>query len=452
MEQSRQVFLQTFGCQMNEHDSQQMKSVLQQAGYGLTADKAAAGVIILNTCSVREGPENKLHSYLGRLKEWRLSNQQFVLGVGGCVAQQEKEKIMRRSPWVDLVFGPDNHLELPQMIAKARLGHKVLNVKRFKRVPVADTLGAKLRVNAGRAFISITKGCDNFCSFCIVPFTRGREASRAPESIIAEAEALIRGGAKELMLVGQNVNSYSFQGTDFYRLLELTSQLDGLQRLRFISPHPKDWNYELSQLMAREKTICNQLHLPFQSGSSRILKLMRRDHDIESYLTKINDLKRLIPDISLSTDVIVGFPQETVADFKATCELLKEVQFMQVFAFKYSPRPGTKAALMADDVPLPEKKSRLAELFAIQQKIVAKKLQAQVGKELKVLLDGKFDPLSGQASGKTEANVTVKLTLKKPAPGALVKARIISAGNTSLEAIVQDEPTPAAEPLVSSEA
>ncbi|MBL0691791.1 MAG: tRNA (N6-isopentenyl adenosine(37)-C2)-methylthiotransferase MiaB [SAR324 cluster bacterium] len=438
--QGQRVFMQTFGCQMNEHDTQQMQFVLSNSGYEIIPDIKDAGVVVINTCSVREKPENKIYSLLGRLRLIKKTNPKLVIGVGGCVARQEKENIFKRAPWVDIVFGPDNYILLPKMIARAKKGEKVLDVEWKKQMPKFEELkftnqtDFARRINSGKAYIAITKGCDNFCSFCIVPFTRGREMSRSLESILIEAKELISSGAKELTLVGQNVNSYFSKETDFYSLLNEVSSLAGVERLRFVSPHPKDWNDKLSALMASKKNICNQLHLPFQSGSTRILKMMRRDHSIENYLKKIATVKKLIPDIELSTDVIVGFPGETQEDFQGTLRVLSEVGFVQVFGFKYSPRKGTRAANMPDDVSLPIKDARLAELIALQKKIVKTQLQKYIGKTIDVLIERVDSTVSPNMSvGKSAGSITVKIAGRtKTEQGEIYPIKIIGIGETSL--------------------
>ena len=361
-----QAYIKTFGCQMNEHDSHQMRRVLEKGGFGITETPEDASLILVNTCSVRHNPENKVYSLLGTLREQKLANPDLIVGVAGCVAQQEGESILKREKLVDMVFGPDNFFRLPKMIASVRAGERVCETKWLPRERKIQNFIPEEWVEDGhvegvKAYIAITKGCNNNCTFCIVPRTRGREVSRQGENILREARGLVGNGAKEVWLLGQNVNSYDGGGGyRFYELLDAMSQLSGLPRIRFTSPHPKDWNNALSDLMASRPSICNQLHLPFQSGSDRILDAMRRNHTLDDYLAKIKYLQAAVPDIALTTDLIVGFPGETEEDFERTMYCLEEVRFSQVFSFKYSPRPDTPAAGLEDDVPRAVKEERLA--------------------------------------------------------------------------------------------
>ncbi len=417
MDRAKSVFIETFGCQMNEHDSQHIEQILTSNGFKIVPAAIDAGVIIVNTCSVRYGPENKMNSYLGRARPIKEKYPELIIAVGGCVAQQEKENIIKRDKIVDIVFGPDNISAIAELIENAQATSAQLRPKQVRtdwNKAALETLN-KQRFGslpqAGRAYISITKGCDNFCSFCIVPYTRGREISRSAQSIVAEAAHLVSLGALEITLVGQNVNSYQCEGTSFLDLLALVAAVPGLMRLRFISPHPKDWQNEHTDLMAKNAVICKQLHLPFQSGSSRILKLMRRDHDIDSYLAKIDYVKKTIPDICLSTDIIVGFPGETEADFQATLEALNYVKFAQVYAFKYSPRPGTRAARLEDDVSFDLKNERLQRLIAQQHQTSRELLQGYLGQELEILVTN-YNEKTGQSLGKSSGNVTINVNGK----------------------------------------
>ncbi|MBM3289158.1 MAG: tRNA (N6-isopentenyl adenosine(37)-C2)-methylthiotransferase MiaB, partial [Candidatus Hydrogenedentes bacterium] len=342
------AYIQTFGCQMNEHDSYRMVEVLARQGYAMTEEVDDASLVILNTCSVRQNPENKVYSLLGRLRRLKRSGHDVIIGVGGCVAQQEGEKILERERCVDMVFGPDNYFRLPEMIEQVRRGERVLMTKWLPRAAdrvqnfVPEEWVEAGHVEGCKAYVSITKGCDNFCTFCVVPYTRGREVSREADNILREVRDLVSRGAKEIWLLGQNVNSYRAHDVGFYELLDRVSQVDGLRRVRFTSPHPNDWNNRLSDLMAERRTICNHLHLPFQAGSDRILDAMNRNHTIAQYLDKIRYMRAINPAIELTTDLIVGFPSETDAEFEETLRVLEEVQFSQIFPFKYSPRPGTK--------------------------------------------------------------------------------------------------------------
>lgn len=404
----QKAFIQTYGCQMNEHDSHRMTEILQQSGYDMTPDPEDASIILVNTCSVRHNPENKVYSLLGRLRRIKARNPEVIIGVGGCVAQQEGETILKREKSVDMVFGPDNFFRLPEMLERVRAGERVLMTEWIPRAAdriqnfVPEEWVEAGHVEGVKAYIAITKGCDNFCTFCIVPYTRGREVSREPENILREARSLVAKGAKELWLLGQNVNSYRAGDYGFYELLDEVSNVEGLLRLRFTSPHPNDWNDRLSDLMAEKAVICNQLHLPFQAGSDRMLQAMNRQHTIEQYLDKIRYMRSINPGVEISTDLIVGFPGETEEDFQGTLRVLEEVRFGQVFPFKYSPRPGTKAEKLEDDVPREVKEDRLARVIALQERINEDKLRTYVGTVQEILIDGAHPKERNVMNGRTD--------------------------------------------------
>ena len=404
----KKAYIQTYGCQMNEHDTYRMAGLLVAEGYDMTEDVGEANLVLVNTCSVRHNPENKVYSQLGRLRDLKKTRDDLIIGVGGCVAQQEGEAILKREKSVDMVFGPDNLFKLPEMIERVRNGERVLMTKwqpHERRVQnfIPEEWVEKGHVEGCKAYISITKGCDNFCTFCVVPYTRGREVSREPDDILREAQDLANRGAREIWLLGQNVNSYSAKGHGFYQLLQDMVTVEGLERIRFTSPHPNDWNNELSDLMAAEKKICNQLHIPFQAGSSRMLKEMKRGHTLEEYLAKIEYMRSVNPTLELSTDIIVGFPTETEDEFQQTLEVVRAGRFSQIFPFKYSPRPKTKAALLPDDVPREVKEDRLARLIALQQEIHEEEIHKLVGTRQSVLIDSasvrEQDTMSGRTDG-----------------------------------------------------
>ncbi|HQL94007.1 MAG TPA: tRNA (N6-isopentenyl adenosine(37)-C2)-methylthiotransferase MiaB, partial [Candidatus Hydrogenedentes bacterium] len=332
----KSVHIKTFGCQMNEHDSQRMLDQLAELGYAPAATPDEASLVIVNTCSVRHNPENKVYSFLGTLRPLKEARPDMIVAVAGCVAQQEGEKILQRERCVDLVFGPDNLFRLGEMLAEVAGGRRVCDThwaEREGRVQnfVPEEWVERGHVEGIRAYIAITKGCNNLCSFCIVPHTRGREVSRDPENILREARGMVARGAREIWLLGQNVNSYRVSPDyGFYELLRDMCRVGGLARLRFTSPHPKDWNNALSDLMAAEPVICKQVHLPFQAGSDRILKAMRRRHTLAEYLEKVAYLQAAVPGVEISTDLIVGFPGETEEDFERTLDCLRAVRFSQV--------------------------------------------------------------------------------------------------------------------------
>ena len=426
----KQAFIQTYGCQMNEHDSQRMIEILAGEGYGVTDAPDGADLILVNTCSVRHNPENKVYSFLGRLRNLKAANPDLIVGVAGCVAQQEGEQILRREKAVDLVFGPDNFFRLPEMLAAVRGGERVLATE-WQRRP-ADRISNFVpeewieagHVEGAKAYIAITKGCDNFCTFCIVPYTRGREVSRDPENILRETRSLVEKGAKEIWLLGQNVNSYRAGACGFHELLDAVSAVPGLRRVRFTSPHPNDWDNRLSDLMAARPTICNHLHLPFQAGANRILERMNRQHTIEEYIDKVRYMRAVNPEIELTTDLIVGFPTETDDDFRRTLEVLEEVRFSQLFPFKYSPRPRTKAARMGDDVPREVKEERLQQVIALQERLNAGSLERYVGTTQEILVDGAHGRKRHTMNGRTGGFRPVTVEDARLEIGDLAQVRI----------------------------
>lgn len=415
---------------MNEHDSHRMVEVLARSGYSLTEEVDEASLVILNTCSVRQNPENKVYSLLGRLRRLKRNGRDVIIGVGGCVAQQEGERILERERCVDIVFGPDNYFRLPEMIAQVRRGERVLMTKWLPRAAnrvqnfVPEEWVEAGHVDGCKAYVSITKGCDNFCTFCVVPYTRGREVSREADNILREVRDLVNRGAKEIWLLGQNVNSYRAHGVGFYELLDMVSRVEGLKRVRFTSPHPNDWNNRLSDLMAERKTICNHLHLPFQAGSDRVLEAMNRNHTIAQYLDKVRYMRSINPKIELTTDLIVGFSSETDTEFEETLRVLEEVQFSQIFPFKYSPRPGTKAEKWVDDVPREVKEDRLARVIALQGQITDARMAAYVGTEQDVLIDAANPRHRGAMNGRTDGFRPVTVHDCDADIGDLVSVRI----------------------------
>lgn len=424
------AYIKTYGCQMNEHDTQRMYDMLDSLGYSPASTPEEAEVVLVNTCSVRANPENKVYSFLGALRPLKQRKPGLIVGVAGCVAQQAGNALLDREPLVDFVFGPDNLFRLPELIDGALHGGRMCltdwqpwegEVREF----VPEAWLDRAPVEGIKAYIAITKGCNNHCAFCIVPRTRGREVSRSPESILREARSMVDRGAKEIWLLGQNVNSYrAADGYGFHELLDEMSQVAGLLRLRFTSPHPRDWNNRLSDLMAERETVCKHLHLPFQAGSDAMLKAMRRRHTIQEYLDKIDYLRRVNPTVEISTDLIVGFPGESDADFECTLRVLEEVRFSQVFPFKYSVRPGTPAEKLADDVPREVKDARLARVIALQEKINEAQQRALTGTEQTVLLDEENPRIAGCLNGRTDGYRAITVSGDGLRVGDLVRARV----------------------------
>ena len=388
----RFVYVHTFGCQMNVYDTDRIHQVLAPLAYRPTDDPARAHLILLNTCSVRDKAEQKMLSQLGRFAPLKEYNDDLVLGVAGCVAQQEGPRLLKKVPYLDLVFGPDNIPQLPELLDRVRGSHeRVAETTFFKRrdyefVEAHPTGAAKVS-----EFVTIMKGCDKVCSFCIVPFTRGREVSKPVDMVVREVEAFVAAGAREVTLLGQNVNSYGKdrdRNPHFAELLRAVDAVEGLERQRFTTSHPMDCTDELIDCFGELRTLCESFHLPVQCGSDVVLEAMRRGYTVEHYLGRVARLRERAPDLALTTDIIVGFPGETDRDFEGTLELLAEVRFDSIYAFKYSPRPGTRAAALADDVPEPLKKERLARVQELQHAITSERMQRYAGRTVEVLVEG----------------------------------------------------------------
>ncbi len=424
---------------MNEYDTDKMLEVLRQKNYAYTDDFKEADLIILNTCSVREKAEQKVYSLLGRLNPLKQANPDLVIGVGGCVAQQEGQKILKRAKNVDMVFGTDNFFELPELLEEVHQGNRVVRTQRkaYKqkvRNFIPDFTFENVSNPGVKSYIAITKGCNNFCSFCIVPITRGLEVSRKSENILQEAARLVDQGTKEICLLGQNVNSYKAEGVDFVELLSRLDGISGLERIRFTSPHPKDFNESLADALQGLKSVCEQLHLPLQAGSDTILHRMKRHYTFAEYLEKVHLLRSRVPQATITTDLIVGFPGETDADFEKTIEALKTVRFDQIYSFKYSIRPGTPAENYEGQLDESVKAERLRQVLEIQDQIVVEKHQEMRGAELEILVEGVYprDPCS--RSGRSRGNHPVVILESDASIGDLVNVRVTGAKKYSLEA------------------
>ncbi len=435
---SRKVFVHTFGCQMNDLDSLRMVELLGRHSYARTPHPEDADLILLNTCSVREKAEQKLLSALGRYREHK-ARRGTILAVGGCVAQQEKDRLLKRVPYVDFVFGPDNIAKLPTMIERAR-------TERFAETgwmaseeyvfPRADPDAARGRATA---FVTAMKGCDNVCSFCIVPHTRGREISRPYADVVAECAALAGVGVREVTLIGQNVNSYA-GGCDFASLLRRVAAVPGIARVRFTTSHPHDLSPALVATFADEPRVMPHFHLPVQSGSDPVLVRMRRDYGVAEYRDRLASLRAARPGIAVTTDFIVGFPGETDEDFEASMALLESARFDNSFSFVYSPRPHTGAARRIgsapewQEVPRDLSVARLERLQALQRRISTETLAHEVGKTVEVLVEGALDGEEGRRFGRTPENRVVHLDAdERAAPtGALLAVRVMRAHANSL--------------------
>lgn len=390
----KKVFIKTHGCQMNVQDSQQMYQTLEPHEYVPTETAEDADLIILNTCTVRDKPEQKVYSELGMYaKMLRQQGREAVLAVGGCVAQQEGQKLLKRAPYLDLVFGTHQVANLPALLAQVTGKKERVAEKHFKKPEAYTFLSDTLRHKHSTvsSYVTIAHGCNKFCSFCVVPFVRGKEISRSSSEILAEARKLANAGIKELILLGQTVNAYGKNGADisFAELLDLVSEVDGIERIRFTSPHPAEVTNDLIACYRDNKKICKHMHLPVQSGSDSVLEQMGRGYTRKEYLEIIAAYREAVPDISFSSDVIVGFPGETEEDFSQTLSLLEEVAFDTVYAFTYSPRPFTKAAkYLTESLSAQEKDERLQRLLELQDRITERNYRANVGKTERVLIDG----------------------------------------------------------------
>ena len=424
----------TFGCQMNEHDSERMSGILQSQGLVPAATIDEAEMVILNTCSIREKAEQKFYSELGRLAHLKgRDGKRITIAVAGCIAQQEGKKLLSRTPSVDLVIGPSDIARLSDMVEQQRdCGRPLVETGgdpeyHHKLVPAARTDGLK-------AWVSIMYGCDNFCTYCVVPYLRGRERSRLPRDIVDEVRGLADRGYREITFLGQNVNSYG-KGLEnpcsFPDLLRNVQQIDGIERIRFVTSHPRDLSEELIGAIRDLPKVCESIHLPVQSGSDRVLASMNRRYTSDEYQRKVLRLRDAVPDVSITTDIIVGFPGEEDEDFAMTLQILRDVQFDTLFAFKYSKRPGTRALDLPGHIPEQVKEDRLEQVFSLQKDITLRKNSLHVGSVQEVLVEGESKK-GVTITGRTRGNMAVNFAGSRHLKGSLVKVRITSAGPNSL--------------------
>lgn len=424
---NRGVYISTYGCQMNVNDTDRMFALLEMANFAPVQTPEEAEIIIINACSIREKPVHKVYSEVGTYRKMKAKNPKLLIGVGGCVGQQEKENLIKQQPMIDFVFGTDNIDQLPSLIAQASLGEgKVVQARFEHRAPYhVETL---VRNPGVSTFVNITKGCDNFCTFCVVPYTRGREKSRPMSHVMMDVRTLIKRGVKEVTLLGQNVNSYESEcGADLADLMQKLATETEIERIRFTTSHPKDFDQKLADVMyAHQPKICEYVHLPFQSGNSQVLERMNRGYTREVYLEKIAMIKKAIPNVVLSTDIIVGFPGETEEQFQDTMSLVKEVGFETIFAFKYSPRPNTKAAKFEDQVDEAVKSERLNRLFDMHDQMAFEIVKNYEGQTLDVLVE-KCEPTQGKVSGRTSQNKLVHFLGSESLVGKTVPVRITKA-------------------------
>lgn len=408
----KKVFIKTFGCQMNEYDSDKMVDVLNAAeGFIKTDTPEDADVVLLNTCSVREKAQEKVFSDLGRLRELKEQRPGMVIGVGGCVASQEGDAIIQRAPYVDVVFGPQTLHRLPELLQKRRAsGSSQVDIS-FPEIEKFDHL-PPARVEGASAYVSIMEGCSKYCSYCVVPYTRGEEVSRRFEDVLTEVAGLADQGVKEITLLGQNVNAYrgvmaDGEIADFALLIEYIAEMDGIERIRFVTSHPKEFTQRLIDAYAKIPKLVNHLYLPVQHGSDKILMAMKRGYTALEYKSIIRRLREVRPDILISSDFIVGFPGETEADFEAMVKLVEDIDFDFSFSFIFSPRPGTPAASLADDTPLEVKQQRLARFQALLNEQVKRHGQAMIGTVQRILVEGPSRKNPSELQGRTESNRVV---------------------------------------------
>jgi tRNA-2-methylthio-N6-dimethylallyladenosine synthase len=433
----KKLYIQTYGCQMNQYDSARIAQVMSRMEYMPTDRIETADLVLLNTCSVRDKAEQKVYSALGRWKELKEQRKGMIIGVGGCVAQQEGERLLKRVPHLDLVFGTHNIHKLPEMVERVQaLQSRPVEIDFYRDPSYMEDPEARSYVRGSQAYVTVMQGCNKVCSFCIVPHVRGREVSRPSEKIIAEVESLVRHGVKEVMLLGQNVNSYGKASPGEIHFAELLSRVNtiaGLKRIRFTTSHPQDLSPELIEAFATLEKLCEHLHLPVQSGSDSVLARMRRGYDCKEYLHRIQLLKDRCPNIALSTDIIVGFPGETDDEFESTLELLRQLEYDEIYSFIYSPRPKTVSAkLYEDDIPDVVKKVRLKTVQSLQERISLRKNRERIGDVEEILVDGRSKLKNGQIMGRTRANRIVNVIGPETLVGTLALIQITGAAANSL--------------------
>jgi tRNA-2-methylthio-N6-dimethylallyladenosine synthase len=434
MATGKTFYLETFGCQMNAHDSEKVIGTLRQQGYSQVESEADAGLILYNTCSIRDKAEQKVFNRLNDYKKLHKEGKRFA--VLGCVAQQEGEKIFERAPYVSLVSGSASYRKLPEMLARLEAGETRITGLDDRQTDETFETEFTARQNPYRGYITIIEGCDKFCSYCVVPYTRGKERSRSSSSVLAEARRIADLGYSEIQLLGQNVNSYRDpEGkSSFAELLAAVAQVPGIRRVRFTTSHPRDFTQDIVDVIDQVPAVCDHVHLPVQSGSSRILKLMAREYTSDWYLERIAWIKAARRPISLSTDIIVGFPGENPDDFIQTMDLLARVEYDCVFAFKYSARPNTPALTMIDSINEEEKNRRLQVLLDRQREIQRVNYAKHLGQVIEVMVEG-LNPSRGQISGRSSQNKPVNFTSSQPiapAPGSYMQVRITAAHPNSL--------------------
>lgn len=431
----KKVYLQTFGCQMNVYDSERLKSLLASENLSMTGNPADADVIVLNTCSVRQKAETRALGRLSEFHKYKQKNPEVMLVVAGCMAQRMGTDLVEKMPYLDLVLGPDQIFQLPAFIQNHR-DHSLVAIcpsrEDFDCERIWEQQILPERKTPFTSFVAISRGCDNFCSYCVVPYVRGPERHRPTEQIIREIQILADSGCKEVTLIGQNVNSYRFEGNDFADLLQLVNDQTDIQWIRFMTSHPKDLSGKLIDKIAALPKVCEHIHLPLQSGSDSVLKKMNRGYTSGDYLELVERIKKTIHGVSLSTDIIVGFPSETHEDFEKTLDVMRKVEFDSAFMFRYSIREGTKAASFVDDVPEKEKLRRLYTVIKLQKDISGRKNLELVGKTFEILLDERSRRDENKLKGKTRTNKTVIVEGNNNLLGNIIAVKIDEADSFTL--------------------
>ncbi len=431
--EGRKLFIETYGCQMNAGDSEIVVSIMQDHGYRYTENIDEADIILINTCSIRDNAEQRIWGRLSAMRQIKKRKPSLIVGIIGCMAERLKEQLIEKGTGVDIVAGPDSYRSLPELVRTAEDGAKGINVELSKEETYAEIAPVRLDRNGVSAFIAIMRGCNNYCAYCVVPYTRGIERSRDPQTIVAEARTLFENGYREVTLLGQNVNSYCYGEVGFPELMAMVAEISPLLRVRFATSHPKDISDRLLEVMARYENICKAIHLPAQSGSNEMLKKMNRKYTREWYLERIAAIRRYMPDCAITTDLIAGFCGETLEDHQATLSLMRKVGYASAFMFKYSERPGTFSARhFADDIADEEKTRRLNEIIALQNQLSVESNEAEVGLIRQVLVEGTSKRSEEQLCGRTSQNKMVVFNRGNHSAGDYVTVKITGCSSATL--------------------